>query len=307
MSDPPTPDSDAEFSDAVPADEIVVDRVRTGSADAGGSVTGPTLREGERLQKVLARAGLGSRRVCEELIEDGRVSINGEEAVLGARVDVDADVVAVDGVPLGVRPGLVYYLLNKPSGVVTTAEDTHGRPTVVDLVPDEPRVHPVGRLDMDTEGLLLLTNDGTLTHRLTHPSFGVEKEYVAQVRGTPGRGALRRLRDGVELDDGPTAPARASSPAPGMVKLVLHEGRNRQVRRMCDAVGHPVTRLVRTRIGSLRDTELAPGEWRELTIDEVRALERAVLDPSVLASPERSDDDSVDVVLDVDGVPGDDR
>ncbi len=232
--------------------------------------------EGERLQKVLARAGLGSRRTCEELIDDGRVVVNGSVAVLGRRVDVECDSVEVDGVPLGVRPGLVYYLLNKPTGVVTTAEDTHGRPTVIEMVPDEPRVHPVGRLDMDTEGLLLVTNDGALTHRLTHPSFGVEKEYVAAVQGTPGRGALRRLREGVELDDGPTAPARVASPAPGMLKLVIHEGRNRQVRRMCDAVGHPVQRLVRTRIGPLRDPDLAPGQWRELTLDEVRSLERAV-------------------------------
>jgi 23S rRNA pseudouridine2605 synthase len=231
---------------------------------------------GERLQKVLARAGLGSRRTCEELIEDGRVTVNGREVVLGARVDVLADVVAVDGVPIGVRPGMVHYLLNKPAGVVTTAEDTHGRPTVVQMVPAEPRVHPVGRLDMDTEGLLLLTNDGDLTHRLTHPSFGVEKEYIAHVEGDPGRGAVRRLREGVELDDGPTAPAKVSRPAPGLLKLTIHEGRNRQVRRMCEAVGHPVVRLVRTRIGPLRDTELGPGEWRALTQDELRALERAV-------------------------------
>ena len=238
--------------------------------------------EGERLQKVLARVGLGSRRVCEDLIADERVTVNGEVAVLGTRVDVDNDVVAVDGVPIGVRPGLVYYLLNTPAGVVTTADDPQGRPTVVSMVPDEPRVHPVGRLDLDTEGLLLLTNDGQLTHRLTHPSFGVEKEYVAEVRGAPGRGALRQLRDGVELDDGPTAPAKASSPSPGVLRLTIHEGRNRQVRRMCEAVGHPVTRLVRTRIGPLRDPHLAPGEWRELTTDEVRELERAVslVDPS---------------------------
>ncbi len=235
--------------------------------------------EPERLQKVLARAGLGSRRVCEELIEDERVRVNGTTAVLGDRVDVDSDVVEVDGVPLGVRPDLVHYLLNKPAGVVCTAEDTHGRPTVLGLVPDEPRVHPVGRLDMDTEGLLLLTNDGTLTFRLTHPSFGVEKEYLAEVAGNPGRGALRRLRDGVELDDGVTAPASASSPGPNLVKLVIHEGRNRQVRRMCAAVGHPVLRLVRTRIGPLRDTELAPGQWRELTLAEIRALERCVQAP----------------------------
>ena len=232
--------------------------------------------EGERLQKILARVGIGSRRVSEELIEDGRVSINGVTAILGARVDTDHDVVAVDGVPIGVKPGLVYYLLNKPRGVVTTADDPQGRPTVVEMVPSEPRVHSVGRLDLDTEGLLLLTNDGQLTHRLTHPSFGVDKEYIAEVDGTPSRGALRRLRDGVELDDGTTAPASASSPAPGVVKLVIHEGRNRQVRRMCEAVGHPVLRLVRTRIGPLRDAQLRPGEWRELTTDEVRSLERAV-------------------------------
>ena len=232
--------------------------------------------EGERLQKVLARAGIGSRRVSEDLIEDGRVSINGVTAILGARVRTDVDVVEVDGVPIGVKPGLVYYLLNKPTGVVTTADDPQGRPTVISLVPAEPRVHSVGRLDLDTEGLLLLTNDGQLTHRLTHPSFGVEKEYIAEVDGEPSRGALRRLREGVELDDGPTAPASASSPSPGVVKLVIHEGRNRQVRRMCDAVGHPVRRLVRTRIGPLRDARLAPGEWRELTTDEVRELERAV-------------------------------
>lgn len=246
------------------------------------TTTTPDGGEGERLQKVLARAGLGSRRVCEDLIADERVTVNGQVAVLGTRVDVDADVVAVDGVPIGVRPGLVYYLLNKPAGVVTTADDPQGRPTVVAMVPDEPRVHPVGRLDLDTEGLLLLTNDGQLTHRLTHPSFGVEKEYVAEVRGAPGRGVLRQLREGVELDDGPTAPAKASSPSPGVLRLTIHEGRNRQVRRMCEAVGHPVTRLVRTRIGPLRDPHLAPGEWRELTTDEVRELERAVslVDPS---------------------------
>lgn len=246
------------------------------------------LPDGERLQKVLARAGLGSRRTCEDLIEDGRVTVNGKVIVLGARVDVDRDVIAVDGVPIGVRPDLVHYLLNKPPGVVTTAEDTHGRPTVIQMVPAEPRVHSVGRLDMDTEGLLLLTNDGLLTHRLTHPSYGVEKEYLAHVEGQPSAGALRRLREGVELDDGVTAPAKVSSPGPGLLKLTIHEGRNRQVRRMCDAVGHPVVRLVRTRIGPLRDPDLLPGEWRELTQDELRALERAVGDDPATGS---GDDD----------------
>lgn len=231
--------------------------------------------EGERLQKVLSRVGFGSRRVCEDLIDEGRVTVDGQVAVLGARVRVDDQEIAVDGTPIGVRPDLVHYLLNKPAGVVTTASDTHGRPTVVDLVPDDPRVHPVGRLDMETEGLLVLTNDGVLTHRLTHPSYGVEKEYVAEVQGRPGRGALRRLREGVELEDGMTAPAKVSELQPGVLRLTIHEGRNRQVRRMCDAVGHPVTRLVRTRIGPLRDQHLAPGAWRPLTLDEVRALERA--------------------------------
>ena len=156
----------------------------------------PPLATGDRLQKVLARIGVGSRRVCEELIADGRVTVNGEVPVLGRRVDPDVDRVELDGVPLPIQPGLVYYLLNKPTGVVSTAEDTHHRPTVVSLVPDRPRVFPVGRLDMDTEGLLILTNDGELTHRLTHPSFGVPKEYLVQLDGAPTPGEVRRLRDG---------------------------------------------------------------------------------------------------------------
>ena len=214
--------------------------------------------------------------MCEELIADGLVTVNGEMAVLGRRVDPDVDRVAVDGVPVGIRPGLVHYLLNKPAGVVTTAADTHGRPTVVELVPAEPRVFPVGRLDLDTEGLLLLTNDGDLAHRITHPSHGVEKEYLAEVASPPSRAALRRLREGVDLDDGRTAPARVALVAPTLVRLTIHEGRNRQVRRMLDAVGHPVVRLIRTRIGPLSDRRLAPGEFRSLTTDEVRALETAV-------------------------------
>jgi 23S rRNA pseudouridine2605 synthase len=231
--------------------------------------------EGIRLQKILAHAGLGSRRAAEELIAAGRVRVNGRVAVLGARIEPEHDLVEVDGVPVPVNPGFVYYLLNKPAGVVTTAADTHGRPTVVDLVPAQPRVFPVGRLDQATEGLLLLTNDGGLAHRLTHPSFGVEKDYLAEVEGAPSRGAIRRLREGVELDDGPTAPARAALVAPNLVRLTIHEGRKRQVRRMCEAVGHPVVRLVRTRIGPIADHRLPPGEWRRLDIDEVRALEAA--------------------------------
>ncbi len=230
---------------------------------------------GERLQKVLARAGIASRRVCEELIADGMVTVNGEVARIGQRVDVTADVLEVDGALVSVNPELVHYLLHKPAGVVSTASDPQGRPTVVELVPDTARVFPVGRLDAETEGLLLLTNNGELTHRLTHPSFGVDKEYLAMVDTKPSRGALRTLREGVELEDGVTAPARVSLLDDRTLRIVIHEGRNRQVRRMCEAVGHPVTRLVRTRIGPLIDRQLKPGEWRELTPDEVRMLEDA--------------------------------
>ncbi len=237
-------------------------------------------RTGERLQKVLARIGIGSRRVCEDLIAEGAITVNGEVAVLGRRVDVDSDEIAINGVIIGIRPGIVHLLLNKPTGVITTADDPHGRPTVLELVPDEPRVFPVGRLDMDTEGLLLLTNDGDLAHRLTHPSFGVEKEYIAHVEGEPTRGELRLLREGVELEDGMTAPAKAALVGPGILRLTIHEGRNRQIRRMCEAVGHPVIRLIRTRIGPLADRKLKPGEWRPLTGPELRSLEKAAVSRS---------------------------
>jgi 23S rRNA pseudouridine2605 synthase len=240
--------------------------------------------EGERLQKVLARVGLGSRRACEELISAGRVTVNGERAALGRRVDVDHDVVALDGVALPVLPGLVHYLVHKPAGVVTTAHDPFGRPTVLELVPEEPRVFPVGRLDADSEGLLVLTNDGDLAQRLTHPSFGVEKEYLVETDGTPSAGALRRLRRGVDLDDGMTAPATVGVVAPGVLRIVIHEGRNRQVRRMCEAVGHPVRRLVRTRIGPVTDPRLKAGKWRALEPAEVRALARAAT-PAGRVSP----------------------
>ncbi len=237
------------------------------------------LPTGERLQKVLASHGFGSRRTCEEMIAEGRVRVNGVVAILGRRVEVDVDIVEVDGVEIGIRPGLVYYLLNKPTRVVTTSNDPEGRPTVVDLVPDSPRVFSVGRLDYDTEGLLLLTNDGALAQRISHPSAGVEKEYIVEVAGDRvSAGAIRQLREGVELDGEKTFPARVSQPADGVLRIVIHEGRNRQVRRMCEAVGHPVTRLVRVRIGPLRDTTLEPGQWRELSIEELRMLTQSVAD-----------------------------
>jgi 23S rRNA pseudouridine2605 synthase len=242
---------------------------------------------GERLQKVLARAGYGSRRACEELIEEGRVRVNGEVAVLGRRIDVTADALTVDGVPAPVQPDLVYYLLNKPVGVVTTSADPHGRAIVTELVPDEPRVFPVGRLDQDSEGLLLLTNDGVMTQLLTHPSHGVPKEYLVEVEGKPSPGALRALRDGVDLDDGPSAPAKVGVVSDGLLRIVIHEGRNRQIRRMCEAVGHPVHRLVRTRIGPLSDPALRPGAWRALTLDEVKALLAAGVAQEQAGSPAR--------------------
>ena len=206
----------------------------------------------------------------------GRVTVDGSPATLGQRIDPATARVELDGALVPVAPDLVYYLLNKPDGVITTADDPQGRPTVMTLVPAEPRVFAVGRLDRHTEGLLIRTNDGALAQVLTHPSHGVAKEYVAEVEGgTPAPGVLRALRQGVDLDDGPTAPAEVGVLAPGVLRLVIHEGRNRQVRRMCEAVGHPVRRLVRTRIGPVRDTQLAPGRWRHLGADEVRALAAA--------------------------------
>ena len=235
------------------------------------------LPQGERLQKVLAAVGFGSRRTCEDLTSAGRVTVNGDVAVLGRRVRPDRDLVEVDGAPIGVKPGLVYYLLNKPAGVVTTSSDTHGRPTVIDIVPADPRVFSIGRLDLETEGLLLITNDGELANRIAHPSHGVDKEYLAEVEGgeVPA-GKIRQLREGVELDDGRTAPAKVSQPEPGVLRIVIHEGKNRQVRRMCEAIGHPVRRLVRTRIGPISDRSLEPGEWREWTTDERNAMVAAV-------------------------------
>ncbi len=232
--------------------------------------------EGERLQKALARAGYGSRRACEVLIDAGRVTVDGQVAILGQRVDPESHVICVDGKLAQTVENKIYFLLNKPLGVVTTASDPQNRPTVLDLVSTDTRIFPVGRLDMNTEGLLLLTNDGRLAHLLTHPSSGIPKEYLARVDGDPSPGDLRRLREGVMLEDGMTAPAQVSRVSEGLIRIVIHEGRNRQVRRMCSAVGHDVTRLVRTRIGPLQDATLAPGAFRQLSISEVRKLMEAV-------------------------------
>ncbi|HSC92906.1 MAG TPA: pseudouridine synthase [Gaiellaceae bacterium] len=226
-----------------------------------------------RLNAYLARAGVASRRKADELIKAGRVTVDGRPGELNTFVERGARV-AVDGEPVAAQR-LAYVLLHKPAGVVTTASDPQGRPTVVDLVDFPVRVVPVGRLDADTTGAILLTNDGLLANRIAHPRYGIEKVYVATVEGDPGEATIERLRDGVELEDGRTAPAKAKRFAPGRVELVLHEGRNRQVRRMLEAVGHPVKRLHRPRLAGLDLDGLAPGEWRELAGHEVAALRAA--------------------------------
>ncbi|HEY7705924.1 MAG TPA: pseudouridine synthase [Gaiellaceae bacterium] len=223
-----------------------------------------------RLNAYLARAGVASRRKADDLIRAGRVSVNGEPGQLNTFVE-SGDRVEVDGEPVAPQR-LAYVLLHKPAGVVTTASDPQGRPTVVGLVDHESRVVPVGRLDADTTGVLLLTNDGELAHRLAHPKYEVEKVYEAEVEGEPSAGVLRRLAEGVELEDGVTAPARARLLAPSRVELSLHEGRNRQVKRMLEAVGHPVLSLHRSRYAGLTVDGVEPGEWRELAEAEVAAL-----------------------------------
>lgn len=210
------------------------------------------------------------------MIKAARVTVDGEPAHLGQKIDPATAVVEVDGVPLPVKPDQVYVLLNKPTGVVSTTDDPHGRQTVVDLVGLDTRIYPVGRLDSDSEGLLLLTNDGALTEFITHPRHGVEKTYLAMVKGNPAVAAMRRLRDGVQLDDGPAA-ARSARVVDrhgdrSLVEVVMSEGRNREVRRMLEEVGHPVQRLVRIAIGPISDRSIKPGEWRHLTISEVRAI-----------------------------------
>lgn len=234
---------------------------------------------GERLQKLIAAAGICSRRQAEALIAAGRVTVNGRVAVLGEQADPRRDRIAVDGRPLRREEAPCYLLMHKPVGVVTTLRDPRGRPVVTDLLRDVPaRVYPVGRLDLTTSGLLLLTNDGELAHRLAHPSHEVAKTYLVRVRGSISAEAIRALEQGVDLDDGPTAPARVARVRQGgghaWFELTLHEGRNRQVRRMCQAVGLPVSRLMRVRYAFLSLDDLAPGAYRHLTAAEVARLKK---------------------------------
>lgn len=229
-----------------------------------------------RIQKALANAGLMSRRAAEEAMHEGRVQLNGQPVVLGDRVDPEVDSLTLDGNPVPVSEELETHLLNKPLGVISTADDPQGRETVVDLIDSDKRLYPVGRLDADSEGLILVSNDGELTNRVTHPSFGITKKYLAEVEGEVAKRTVRRLTDGVELDDGPAQAVRATivdkRPGKSLVELVLVEGRNREVRRMFETVGHPVTRLVRTAIGGLSDTDLEPGQSRRLSPAEIHQL-----------------------------------
>lgn len=238
--------------------------------------------EMERLQKVLAGAGLGSRRFCDDLVSSGRVRVNGQVAEPGTRVSPLSDLIEVDGVRIGLPGERTVIALHKPRGVVTTMADDRGRPCVGDLFRDYPsRLFHVGRLDEDTEGLLLLTNDGALAHRLTHPSHGVPKTYLATVAGVVGPDTLDRLLRGVHLEDGSARADRVGirgrEGGDTVLELVIHEGRKRIVRRMCKAVGHPIVRLVRTRIGGLEMLDLGPGSWRALEPHEVVELEASVL------------------------------
>jgi len=226
-----------------------------------------------RLNAYLARAGVASRRKADELIKAGRVLVNGEPGQLNTFVQ-SRDVVEVDGEPVA-KQALAYVLLHKPAGVVTTASDPQGRPTVVSLVEHESQVVPVGRLDLDTTGALLLTNDGPLAHRLAHPRYGVEKVYEVETWKQPTDGILRKLAEGVQLDDGRTAPARVRRIVGARFELILHEGRNRQVRRMVEAVDHRVRHLHRSVYAGLELGNLRPGDWRELTATEVEQLRRS--------------------------------
>ena len=265
-----------------------------GARSARGGAGDPHVPGGERLHKVLAHAGVASRRACEGLIAAGRVSVDGVVVTdQGVRVDPAAQVIRVDGSRIVTDPDVLTVVLHKPAGVVTTMADPDGRPTVADFArryldehaediarPDAVRLVHVGRLDTDTEGLLLLSNDGELAHRLMHPGYEIPKTYVAIVKGRVEPWAARKLRRGIELEDGPARADRVtikdSGPAGSIVEITLHSGRNRIVRRMLDAVGHPVTRLVRTRLGPLGIGGLGPGRMRRLSGEEIAALQREV-------------------------------
>ncbi|MEE8375730.1 MAG: pseudouridine synthase [Acidimicrobiia bacterium] len=229
-----------------------------------------------RIQKAIANAGLMSRRKAEEAVEQGRVRIDDKPTRLGDRVDVESQTLTLDGVPLPVNPEIETHLLYKPVGVISTAADPQGRKTVVDFIFSDKRLYPVGRLDADSEGLILISNDGELTNRITHPRYGITKKYLAMVDGVPSTSKLRRLVSGVELEDG-IARARSarlveSSEGRSLVEMVMVEGRNREVRRMLASIGHETTRLVRTAIGPIIDHDLQPGESRPLSASEVRNL-----------------------------------
>lgn len=226
-----------------------------------------------RLAKYLASAGVASRRASETLIRAGRVGVDGESVTDPAREVTGTERIELDGRPVAAQTERVVYMVNKPAGVVSTARDPQGRPTVVELVPGSKRLYPVGRLDADTTGLILLANDGELANRLTHPRYEVEKTYRATVANPPvGRRALAALRQGIQLDDGPTAPAKVRASAPNTLELTIHEGRKRQVKRMCRAVGHPVTSLERIAFGPLRLGDLPRGQARRLTDGELAQL-----------------------------------
>ena len=285
LEEPEEPDGLAR-----PGRDGALDRARS----ARGGVGDRPVRGGERLHKVLAHAGVASRRACEGLIAAGRVSVDGAVVTdQGVRVDPAAQVIRVDGSRIVADPDVLTVVLHKPAGVVTTMADPDGRPTVADFArryldehagdiarPDRVRLVHVGRLDTDTEGLLLLSNDGELAHRLMHPGYEIPKTYVAIVSGRVEPWAARKLRRGIELEDGPARADRVtikdSGPAGSIVEITLHSGRNRIVRRMLDAVGHPVTRLVRTRLGPLGIGGLGPGRMRRLSGGEIAALQREV-------------------------------
>ena len=241
----------------------------------------------ERLQKILSQAGIASRRASEQLMLEGRVTVNGETIrELGTKADAARDNIRVDGRRVQVAERRLYLLVNKPRGYMSTRSDPECRPTVIDLLEGIPEyVYPVGRLDFDSEGLILLTNDGGLAARLTHPRHGVARVYEARVLGVPDDHDLGRLRKGLVINYQKTGPAEVNALGPGHLRVTVREGRNRQVRKMCDAIGHPVTKLTRVAIGPVQDPRLGRGQWRELTDAEVRKLRTATSAPAHATTP----------------------